>query len=170
MTERIHAIHALDNRITAWWATVPQMFQLSAESVPKLGPDILPNILLINAAYHQCLCALHSSIIPLFSWSADDNSWLSARPVSAQIAFEHACAASAIFKAVLEHYPRLSALPSFVGYTAYGGCAIQIPFLWCLELAVRARAHSNVQANISIIHTMARYWKFASLSVSLGLV
>jgi hypothetical protein len=167
ITETIHAIHTWDNRIAEWWSTVPKTFQLTPEIVPQHGLDVLPNVLLINAAYHQCLCALHSSIVPLFSWSADDNdnSWLSARLLSAQVAYEHACAASAVFEAVLEHHPHLSALPSFVGFTAYGSCAVQIPFLWCSDPVVRTRAHANVQTNVRIIQTVGRYWKFARLSV-----
>ncbi|KAJ9609082.1 hypothetical protein H2200_006853 [Cladophialophora chaetospira] len=162
--EMIHAIHVLDHSVSDWWSTVPQTFQLTRQNIPQTETHLIPNILLINAVYHQCLCALHSSVVPLFSWSADENDWLSARLLSAQIAFEHACAISAVFEAVLEHHPQLAALPSFVGYAAYGSCAVQIPFLWCSEPLVSARAHTHVQTNLRIIQSIARYWKFSRLS------
>ncbi len=118
-----------------------------------------------NIVYHQSLCALHASIVPLFCWSAGDDSWSSARQLSAQVAFEHACAASALLITVNSTYKRLSAMPSFIAFAAYSGCAVQIPFMWCSNLAVRERAHSNVMANIKMIDTMAAYWKFAALMV-----
>ena len=162
---RVTAIHALDNRIAEWWSKLPTTLRLSPSDVPGLPYDVLPKLLLIHAVHHQCLCALHSSIVPLFSWSAGDDSWLSARQLSAQIALEHAREASALFEAVLTHLPRLSAIPSFVAYAAYCGCAIQIPFMWCSEPAVRERAHANVRINVRIIHILAKYWKFTSLLV-----
>ncbi|OBT75851.1 hypothetical protein VF21_04434 [Pseudogymnoascus sp. 05NY08] len=55
------------------------------------------------------------------------------------------------------------AIPSFIAYAAYCGCAIQIPFLWCSEPSVREKAHANVRTNIRMIHLSAKYWKFSAL-------
>lgn len=132
---------------------------------------ILPKLLLIHIIYHQCLCALHSSIVPLFGWSAGDNScagdnsWASARQLSAQVAFENACAASALFDSMLSTFPMPGAIPSFAAYAAYCGCAIQVPFMWCSNSTVRERARANFRANARMIHTLATYWKCCSLLV-----
>jgi hypothetical protein len=138
---------------------------LAPLNVAEVPQDHLPKVLLINVVYHQSLCALHASIVPLFCWSPGDETWASARQLSAQIAFEHALAASELIEAVITTYPRLGAMPSFVAYAAYSGCAIQMPFLWCSKQAVKDRAQANVRANIQMIHAMASYWKFAALLV-----
>lgn len=133
--------------------------------MPSVSQDGLPNILLLNVAYHQSMCALHASIVPLFSWSAGQISWPSARQISAQKAYEHACAVSTLIKATLAIFARVSAIPSFVAYAAYCGCAIQIPFMWAAEPSVRQRACDNVKANLRMIHILSKYWKFSSILV-----
>ena len=165
LSERIPAIYAHHDELAKWWQKVPPNLKLSSTNIAVVPWDALPNVLLINVVYHQSLCALHASIVPLFSWDAGDESWSSARQLSAQVAFEHACETSALISAVLTTYPKLSAMPSFVAYAAYSGCAIQIPFLWCLNEKVRQQAHANVKANIDMIHAMANYWKFAAMLV-----
>jgi len=131
----------------------------------KKDTSILPKVVLIDIVYHQCLCALHSSIVPLFSWSTGDGSWASARQVSAQIAYDHACAASTVLESALTYLPDANSLPSFVAYAAYCGCAIQIPFLWSSEPRIRDRAQKNVRTNVKIIRILAKLWKFSALLV-----
>lgn len=141
-------------------------FKLTSSNIAAVPQEALPKLVLINIVYHQSLCALHASIVPLFCLSPGDGSWSSARQLSAQVAFEHACAASALINVVHSTISQLSSMPSFVAYAAYSGCAIQIPFMWCSNETVRERAHANVKSNIRMIHTMAAYWKFAALLVS----
>lgn len=167
LSERITGIHRRDEQLAAWWRKLLPNFRLSSENVAEVPLNALPKILLINIVYHQSLCALHASIVPLFCWGAGDDSWSSARQLSAQVAFDHARAVSSLIDAVLSNFPRLGALPSFLAYAAYCGCAIQIPFMWCTNPAVKARAHTNVNANIRLIHAMAEYWKIAALLVSI---
>jgi hypothetical protein len=71
-----------------------------------------------------------------------------------------------LIKAVLSTYIRTSAIPTFVAYAAYSGCAVQIPFMWCSNAAVRERINANVRANIKMIQNVAAYWKFAALLVT----
>ncbi|KAH7011168.1 hypothetical protein EDB80DRAFT_711345 [Ilyonectria destructans] len=156
-------IHALDERISDWWRNVRPALKLNPSNIAAVPHDALPKILLANLVYHQSLCALHASIVPLFCWGPGDDSWATARQLSAQLAFDHACRVSELIAGVFSTYPRLSAMPNFVAYAAYCGCAIQIPFMWCLNLKIRERAHANVKANVRMIHTMAHYWKFAAL-------
>lgn len=162
---RVSAIHALDQRISDWWQKLRPDFKLTPQNISSIPKDALPKILLINVTYHQCLCALHASIVPIFCWGESEEDWLSARQLSAQNAYEHACAVSELLHAVLLLYDRVSAMPSFISYAAYCGCAIQIPFLWSSNQAVRERAVANVKVNVQMIHTIAEYWKFAALLV-----
>ena len=164
-SERVSAIQTLDEKLSRWWRQVPPIFELTTSSVETISHDLLPKILLLNVVYHQSLCALHASIVPAFCWSPSDESWLLARQLAANVAYHHAREVSALIKAVLSEYPRLSAMPSFVAYAAYCGCAIQIPFIWCSNPIVRGRAQANVRSNITMIHTMAEYWKFSAILV-----
>jgi hypothetical protein len=137
--------------------------KLDPKSVPVASR--IPLLLLINLVYHQTLCVLHASIVPLFCWTEGDEGWMSTRHMSAQVAYEHACSVSALVDATLSWDIKLSAMPTFVAYAAYGGCAILIPFLWCSEPSVRRQAQANVGSNIRMIQGMAEYWKFAALLV-----
>lgn len=166
LVDRVSDIHRLDERISMWWSNVPQRLKLKTLEIPTADPYWLPRILLLNIVYHQSLCALHASIVPLFCWAVSEEKWALARKTSAQIAYEHACSVSAMIDAVLSHYPKLAATPAFVSYAAYCSCAIQIPFIWSADAAVSQRAQLNVRANIRMIRAMAKYWKLADLLVS----
>jgi len=96
---------------------------------------------------NQSQAVLHANIVPVFSLSNGDESWLPDRQISAQVALEHACAASDLFDAVLNHLLMLSAIPSFVAYAANCSHAAQIPFMRRSEASVRERAHRNVRIN-----------------------
>ncbi|CAM1508832.1 Fc.00g025710.m01.CDS01 [Cosmosporella sp. VM-42] len=163
LTARITDIHVFDEKISNWWRNMLPELKLTPSNIAAVPGDTLPKILLVNLVYHQSLCVLHASIVPLFCWGPGDNAWSSARQLSAQVAFEHACEVSTLIDAVISNYPQLSAMPSFVAYAAYCGCAIQIPFMWCLNPAVQERARANVKANVRMIYAMATYWTFAKL-------
>jgi hypothetical protein len=161
ISERVTGILALDDDLSAWWQSLRPDFKLNSVNIALLPVDQVSNVLLINLFYHQSLCALHASIIPLFSWSKGDETWTSARKLSAQVAFEHGCEISALNALALAS--GITARHTFVAYAAYSGCAIQIPFMWCSNVEVKARADANVRTNIQMIRTMAPYWKFAAL-------
>lgn len=165
-SERITGLHVIDENLSNWWNELRPNFKLTPSNIKAVPEDELPLLLLINIVYNQALCALHASIVPLFCWSAGNGNWSSARQLSAQTAFEHASTASALIQAVHSNFSRLSAIPGFVAYAAYCGCAIQIPFMWCLNPIVKERARANVRANIKMIHTMAIYWKVSALLVA----
>ncbi|KIW93881.1 uncharacterized protein Z519_05196 [Cladophialophora bantiana CBS 173.52] len=165
ISERITSLHAFDEKLSSWWQEVSPDFKLTPSKVTEMATDArsFPKILLLNAVYHQSLGALHASIIPLFSWSPGDSSWLTSRHCSAQLAFEHACSFSELVKTVVSTYARPGAIPTFVAYAAYSGCAIQMPFMWCSNPTVQGRIRANVKANIQLIQSVAVYWKFAAL-------
>jgi hypothetical protein len=161
------AIYKLDAKVSAWWSKLPGYYRLTAVNISAISKDILPKLVLINTVYHQSLTALHASVVPLFSWSTDDEFWPSSQRLSAIIAYEHACEASTLFETVLTRMEDVSSMPSFIAYAAYCGCAVQIPFMWCLEPSVRERAQHNVKTNARTIHCFAKYWKFSALLVSI---
>lgn len=155
----------MDNRMSEWWRGLPVCLHLTPSSIPNVSPVVLPKLLLIHIVYHECLIALHASIVPVFSWIPGDESWLTARQTSAQLAFDHACAVSDLFEGVLAHFPMLSMLPSFVAYAAYCGCAVQIPFMWSTDKHTKEMVHKNVKNNLKIIKALSQYWKYTSLLV-----
>lgn len=166
VSSRLAAIQVLDARISTWWSSIAPSLVLSSDILHSIPLSILPRLLLIHIVYHQCLCALHSSIVPLYSWSTSDDSCLYARQVSAQIALEHANAASALFDAALRHQWDHSRITSFVGYAAYCACAIQIPFMWCSNPIIREKANANVLIDLKMIQLLAKNWKLVAYLVS----
>ncbi|KAI1259592.1 hypothetical protein F5Y18DRAFT_408672 [Xylariaceae sp. FL1019] len=163
---RISAIMALDERVSKWWRALPATLKLTPSTIHIMPREIIPRILHINMLYHQSICALHASLVPLFCGSQGEEGWHTTRQLSAQVAFEHACEVSALVIATLEVFPRTSALPMFMGYAAYCGCAIQVPFLSCTKPAIKERVVRNVRANSKLLQLMAEDWKFASLLLS----
>ena len=165
---QIPDIYALDAQIVQWWQNLHSIFKLTPADMSKLTAIQLPNVLLLNIVYHQSLCALHASIVPLFCWSAgkEMEKWSFARKPSAQNAYEHACEISALIKGAME-VTCLASLPSFIAYAAYCGCAILIPFMWCVNATVRATAYKHIQTNLRLIQGMGEYWKLAALLVSI---
>ncbi|KAF4339116.1 hypothetical protein FBEOM_6934 [Fusarium beomiforme] len=163
LNSRLQEIFRVENNISAWWQSVPNIFKLDSSNISTMPRKDLPKMILTNLVYHQSLCALHSSIVPLFCWSNGDKTYSSARQLSAQVAFEHAGAISNLVAAVLATGAPLSSMPIFVAYAAYSSCAIQIPFLWCSNPPIRERAQANIDSNVKIIQGMSGYWKLASL-------
>lgn len=167
---RVTAILTLDDKVSLWWRNLPTILKLEAESLSSVPDAVLPLVLLTNLLYHQTLCVLHASIVPLFCWTAGDDTWSLTRQSSAQVAYEHACTVSALIRAALASTVKISAMPTFVAYAAYGGCAILMPFMWCSNLGLRYQGQADVRTNIRMIHGMAEYWKFAELLVSIALM
>ena len=163
---RLAALQELDSRINDWYSSMSPSLLLTPISIVSTPLSILPRLLLIHVVYHQSLCALHSSIVPLYSWSTSDESCLYARQVSAQVALEHANAASALFDAALGRQWDAGGIPSFVGYSAYCACAIQMPFMWCSNPVVRERAHANVLVDLRMIQLLGKHWKLVAYLVS----
>ena len=166
-SDRVAGIHQLDEKISKRWQQVTPDFKLTPSKAAEMAnvTQSFSRVLLLNTVYYQPLDALHASIVPLFSWSPADNSWLVARQCSAQAAFEKACSFSQFIQAVISNNARPSAIPTFVAYASYFGCAIQMPFMWCSNSTVQSRICSNVKANIETIKAVAVYWKFAALLV-----
>ena len=163
--DRFTKIYSLDDALTRWWSALQPKHRLTPETLPQIAVHQLPLALLVNVVYHQSMCALHASVVPLFSWTTSDDSWAAARQASAQKTYEHAGAVSDLIAATLDAHPKLAMTHSFLAYAAYSGCAVQIPFKWSSNPMIKKRAITNVSKNLKIIQSMAPYWKFAALVV-----
>ncbi len=164
---RLNEIYHLDTKISKWWSSVPKSFHLTSSNISRTWHQDLPKLLLIQVLYFQGLCALHSSIVPLFSWGERQNVPERALQLSAQIAYDNACAISGIFDDAMNYAKDFNNFTSFLGYAAYCGCAIQIPFMWCSNVTVKQRAAKNVRLNLQIIRSIGQNWKFVALLVHL---
>lgn len=163
--DRFANIYALDDALTSWWSALHPDYRLTPATLPNIPVHQLPEILLVNVVYHQSICALHASVVPLFSWTPSDESWASARQVSAQKTYVHAGAVSDLIAATLATHPKFVMTHTFLAYAAYSGCAIQIPFTWSSNPMIKKRATTNVSKNMKMVQSMTPHWKFAALIV-----
>jgi hypothetical protein len=154
-SNRLASIQTLDGKIQDWWSKVSPSLKVSPSD---------PALLTLQVGYHMSLCVLHSSIIPLFSWSSIDEAPAYARQLSARTAFEHANSISSIMAST--PFPP-SRIPGLAGYAAYAACAIQIPFLRCLDPEIKRQMHTNVSANLNVLQGVGVHWKFIEILVSL---
>lgn len=154
------SLQDLDGRIKRWWARLHCSLRISLAEAPL---KMRPNLLLLHVLCHACLVALHSSIVPLFSWRPSEKASLYARQLSAQTALHHANAISSLLGAAREAQCEPDIMPSFIGYAAYCACAAQIPFLWCAKLEIKQNAHANLLMNLGVIRGIGKYWKFIEL-------
>ncbi|KIW34670.1 uncharacterized protein PV07_01437 [Cladophialophora immunda] len=155
-------LQTLHSRVEAWNSSIPGAWRFTPTLLDSSATH-LPFYILLHILYHQSLCTLHSSIVPLFSWGHSEPGLNFARQTSAQEAFERACSVSTCLKAILQSSLSPDRIPSFVGYAAYASCAVQIPFRWCTDPVVRARVSANLVANLKIMQQMGLYWRFISL-------
>lgn len=167
---RITAIHRLDAEIRKWWDGIPQNLHLHPSNLASFLRVDLTKLVLIHVVYYQCLCALHSSIVPLFSWGPDEPTHAVAQQLSAQLAYENASATSQFLQMILDFSHETADFPSFVGYAAYCSYAVQVPFRWCLNPSVRETALKNTRANLQVIQGMSKYWEFIVLLVWIRLL
>jgi hypothetical protein len=153
-SNRLKSIQVLDGKIQDWWSKVCPDLKISPSN---------PALLTLQIGYHLALCVLHSSIVPLFAWSSIDETPAYACQLSAQMAFLHANSISSI----MENTPVTpSRFPGLVAYSAYVACAIQVPFLRCLDPGIKQQAHEHVFTNLNVLQGAGMHWKFIELLVS----
>lgn len=165
LASRLVEMQTLDGSIHEAWSKLNPCFHLDCARMAAVPSHDLPKLLLLHVIYHQCLCSLHSSIVPLFSWSPCEGVFTYAQQLSAQTAFEHANSVSALLHAALELDWDCRRMPSFIGYAAYSSCAIMTPFLWCSQPDVRQRAVSSLLANLKTLQILGKYWAFLGVLV-----
>lgn len=167
LAERLVEIQKLDGRIHEAWSALDAVFHLDVANIAAVPRDDLPRLLLLHIIYHQCFCSLHSSIVPLFSLGTYEG-FSYAQQLSAQIAFEHANSVSALLHEALDLDWDAARMPSFIGYAAYCACAIQTPFLWCLQPDVKRGAARSILANLKTLQVLGQHWAFLKLLVRLA--
>ncbi|KAJ5368279.1 uncharacterized protein N7496_008039 [Penicillium cataractarum] len=160
---RLAAIHELGSEISTWRAELPASLELSNARTPPQDQNNLPLIFLVHIIYHQSLCSLHASIVPLFCWHSGTEQYPTARQISAQIAFQHACSISELANRILSPAYELSRTPSFVGYACYCACAVQIPFLTSSNSSLKEKMRQNIVTNLKLLREVGKYWRFISL-------
>ena len=165
-TEKPLDVRGIANTISAWWQRVPSACKLTRSNISSAVLEHVSKLVLINTLYHQSLCILYSSVVPLFSFTANNGEASATWNESAQIAFDHTCAISDLGKAILDMKYPVARLPSIFSYAAYSGSAILIPFMWCSKASVRAKVLEHATTNINIIQELAKHSKFAALMVS----
>jgi hypothetical protein len=140
-----------------WRKGLPQCFVPDLNVVSFVSEARLSQVVLLNIAYHQCMCVLHSSIVPLMSLGPTLQDFGYSQVLSAQIALRHARHISDIFHG--SHRWKPSVAPGFVGYAAYSSIAIQLPFLWCQKSGVKELTLSNIRTNSRIMTVISRHWR-----------
>jgi hypothetical protein len=168
----LSSIQVLDSELRKWYSELPSVFKLMSDGTSTCNADIRPHVLLLHVTYHQCLCALHCSIVPLFSLSkaTDGGHYIHSQRLSAQIAFENADAISRIIKANLTQIPSDAyRWPGFVGFALYCSCAIQLPYLWCSDAELSHTIRGNIRDNLSAMAVIGQNWKYVAGLVSLQL-
>ncbi|KND93906.1 putative transcriptional regulatory protein, partial [Tolypocladium ophioglossoides CBS 100239] len=156
------AIQKLDSKLRSWRTRLPDDFDLDCAYTET--PTKLIQILSLHIIYHQVMCVLHSSIVPLFSLNpvaAGVCGYF--QTASAQTALFHARQISSIFvRSNCWSLSQSSGSVGFVGCAAYCSCAIQLPFLWCRKSSVRESAHANIKANLEAIRAISKHWKLVA--------
>jgi hypothetical protein len=59
-----------------------------------------------------------------------------------------------------------SRFPGLIAYAAYAACAIQVPFLRCLDPIIKQLAHAHILTNLNVLQVAGLHWKFIELLVS----
>lgn len=164
-TSRLNDIQQLDRGIREGRSKLCDFFPLECDTMAMVPRGDLQRLLLVHIIYHQCLCSLHSSIVPLFSWSPCDDAFAYAQQLSAQTAYENANSISMLLETALDLDWDSRKMPSFIGYAAYCSCAIQTPFVWCSKAEVRQLAVRGIIANLKALQILGSQWMFLNLLV-----
>ncbi|CEJ89862.1 hypothetical protein VHEMI05683 [[Torrubiella] hemipterigena] len=153
-------MQSLDARLHEWNRNLPSRFLLTPSNIGSASSVIVAQIVLLHIHFHQCLCVLHSSVVPLFTFGAASDVQPHFQSVSAQLCFDHANQISSTFELALDWCT--SHAYGFVGYAAYCATAIQLPFLQCSDETISLRALANIAVNNRVIHGVAKRWRFVA--------
>lgn len=161
MDEKLPLIQKLSSELKEWKKGLPKCVDCSYASSGETVKQA--QALTVHLIYHQTMCTLHSSIIPLFSFQPQEDGYGLFKSVSAQTALYHARQISTMF--IQSSNWIGSFATGFMGYAAYCSTAVQIPFLWCQKESVRENARTNIIANLDALKAIGRHWKLIALLV-----
>lgn len=162
--KRLRSLQTLDTKLRVWLKDLPEVFALSRACIGSWKETY--QISGLHIIYHQLMCALHSSIVPLFSLNPLKGECGFFQTTSAQTAFFHAQQVSSIFiqTGSLIRCPTVG----FLGYAAYCSSAVQMPFLWCQKSHIRRSVYFNIEANLEVLRAVGKHWKLVQPLVSLS--
>ncbi|KAH8880880.1 hypothetical protein GQ53DRAFT_889362 [Thozetella sp. PMI_491] len=165
-SQKLLRIQTLDDQLRAWRRDLHETFELTPGILNAASRSVISQITLLHIGYHQSMCVLHSSIVPLFSLNPTGHDNAYAQKISAQTALEHARHVSAVFRDYLSPSGCTKQASGFVGYAAYCSCAIQLPFLGCTKPEVSLAARANIKLNYEIMGIIGHQWKIIKVLVS----
>jgi hypothetical protein len=171
---RLSALSSMDAELRQWRAYLPHHFSAALLDDANLNDHRLRvSALILHVIYHQSMCALHASVVPLISLGAARHfiPYTHAQRLSAQVAYENACEVSSLVsKAVSRHPDDAYQWSGFVGYALYCSCACQLPFLWSVESSTSGSASRNIKANLETMAKIGLNWRYVLNLVSHGQV
>ncbi len=156
-SERLDEFLKLDRRLESIGEKLPLDFKYSGPSSftsPKLDPYTLFSL---QSLYRLCACALHSSLVPLFSSTPPDPD-ISKKLVRmcAEEAVKHSVITLDMATSFLSIRPDKSRLSSMTGYAMFVSSAIQIRSLGAQG---KLKTHAgHIRAAISILRELNQYW------------
>jgi hypothetical protein len=171
---RLSALSSMDAELRQWRAYLPHCF--SAALLDDTNSDdhrLRVSVLILHVIYHQSMCALHASVVPLISLGAARHfmPYTHAQRLSAQVAYENACTVSSLVSNAVSRYPGDAYQWSgFVGYALYCSCACQLPFLWSDESSISECASKNIKTNLETMAKIGLNWRYVLNLVSYGSV
>lgn len=163
---KLTAVNQLDARLRQWRAGLPGCFASVLDNSTTAVDDarLRSALLILHIIYHQCVCALHASVVPLFSLRPSTSGQLAnlySQRLSAQMAYEHAGHIATLAHQVLARHPDDAFRWSgFVGFALYCACAIQLPFLWSVEPETVERVRAHIRANLETMAKIGRNWRY----------
>ncbi len=160
---RLSTLNLLDAKLRSWRSELPEGFVVLLTTSTRFDSRLRSSLLILHIIYHECICALHASFIPLFSLGPAQPFLLYtySQRLSSQIAFENACEISRLVQEALHAFPDDAFRWSgFVGYALYCSCAVQLPFLWSVSSATAEAARGNIKANLETMAKIGRNWQY----------
>jgi hypothetical protein len=165
---RFATLHELDGRLGLVLENLhPDLRYVGASTfaVVKLDPYKLFEL---HCLYRLCACALHSSVVPLFSSTPSTNTTASSKMVrlSAEEAVKHAVTTlkmATVFLSAIR--PDISRLPSITGFAMYVASVIYVKSLVAQRELTSAPSNTTnfphigrLKAAVSILDRLKDYW------------
>jgi hypothetical protein len=148
----------LDQRLSVVFEALhPDLRYLNASSFKsgKLDPY---KLVALQSHYHLCFCALHSSIVPVFSDFVKNPAVSgSLLRISALESVKHADLILDMATAFMNTRLDPSRLPSIVGFAMFVASAIHFKSL-VAQRKLRAHGLARFKAAVSILECLKEYW------------
>lgn len=165
---RISKLTSLDRRLEDVYENIHPDFR-STTSAALANAKCDPYRLFgLHAIYHLCACALHSSIVPVFSGASPDPHISKKQTrLSAEESVKHSIMLADMATTFTSIYIDKSRISSFTGYALFVSCNIQFKAR-VAQGRLRSHGTSRLNAAISIIEELKDYWQPQGSIVSIS--